>query len=105
MGEETSSIEREIAHLRADSDHILEELERRIRYTLDVRSQAEHHPMITTALAIGLVTGVGLLVYNVFLRSRLPDMQEYAHRPRVLSKPSKPSGFGGLHLTDWLKRR
>ncbi len=74
MGKKTTDIEQEIERLRADSDHILDELERRIRDALDVRSQAEHHPFVTTAIALGLATGVGLLIYSSLFRTRSPHL-------------------------------
>ncbi len=74
MGKKASNIEQEIETLRAESDRILDELEHRIRDAVNVRTQAEHHPIVTTAVALGIMAGVGLMVYNLLLRTRLSRM-------------------------------
>ncbi len=71
MGKKADDIEREIEELRANTDLLLEELERRLRETMNVRAQVEHHPLVTTALTLSLLVGIGLIVYNTFFRPRL----------------------------------
>ncbi len=73
MGKKAPDIEQEIETLRAESDRILDELERRIRDAVNVRTQAEHHPIVTTAFALGIMAGVGMLVYSLLIRARLPN--------------------------------
>ncbi|MBI2955653.1 MAG: hypothetical protein HYY30_15160 [Chloroflexi bacterium] len=71
MGKKTADIEREIEYLRADTDRVLNELERRVRETMNVRAQAEHHPLATTAIALGAITGLALVFYMAYFRPRL----------------------------------
>lgn len=70
MGKTAADIEREIDELRADTDRVLVELEHRIRDTINIRTQAEQHPLVATAITFGTLMGLGLVLYLAFFRPR-----------------------------------
>jgi len=80
MGKRSSEeIEREIEALRIDTDRVLAELESRFRDTLNVRAQAERHPLLSGIAGLGLLGGIGITAYAVY--------STLAHKPSA--KPSE----------------
>ncbi|MBI4321626.1 MAG: hypothetical protein HY675_24290 [Chloroflexi bacterium] len=73
MGKTAVDTQREIEQLRQTTDVMLGELEQRIKLMFDVSLQARRHPLVTSSIALAFTSGLGLLVYALFLRPRQPS--------------------------------
>lgn len=69
-------IEREIEYLRVDTDRVLAELESRFRDTLNVRAQAERHPLAVSSVGLALLGVLGITAYTIFARISKPGIEE-----------------------------
>ncbi len=79
MGKTANDIQREITEIRAETDDVLAVLEVRVREMFNLRSQARRHPLVISGLGFGLVSGLSLLAYALFLRSH-PTASPSLHR-------------------------
>lgn len=82
MDKKAHDIEREIERLRVDTDLVLDELERRLRQTMDLRAQAEHHPLFTTIITLSIIASLGLLAYNTVLRPRMRQRTRFVEQQK-----------------------
>lgn len=90
MGTKADDIERQIEELRVDTDRLLDEVERRLREAINIRAQAEHHPIITTTITLSIVMTLALLAYNIFFRPR------FAAPVRAIKRQREQGMFGRL---------
>ncbi|MCL5961269.1 MAG: hypothetical protein M1358_18500 [Chloroflexi bacterium] len=66
-------IEREIEDIRVDTDRLLTELETRFRDALNVRAQAERHPLAASSAGVAVFGALGLTAYALYTR--------FTHKP------------------------
>lgn len=68
MGTTPDEIEREIKHLRTETEDIVDELGRRVQSATNLREQAQQHPVVLGGVALAGLLTVGALGYSIYKR-------------------------------------